>query len=159
MKFPIIKNINSTTLSGELMSELPRGIDPNHVMVGNEIINRNTGDVVMSYNSEYQHEFLDIIHSFGQGWGIYNENNNIVYAHRQWDEYSRLLDLQQVREKDPEYQLRFKVRNLIRERDKIDSRLRHDMFRQGVKAEVLLKAEERFKEIEKELEILTNGAQ
>ena len=130
MQFPRIKNIIPTTIASTLLSVQPAPMDKNHVMVGDEMLDKRTGDCIMSYShGEQKFKFLDSIHSFGMGWAIANESGEMIYLSQNEKEYSRLA---QKRE-EPESQRLIKIRILKYEIDVLKNRLDNPEFKKSVK--------------------------
>ena len=69
MKFPKVKNVSGKLLSDELISVTPMAKYNGNIPV--EFTNKPT-----VFNPG------DIIHSFGYGWGITDENGKMVYCPR-----------------------------------------------------------------------------
>jgi uncharacterized protein Veg len=95
MKFPIVKNVQATTIADQIQGVTPRMDAPkikesykDHM--GNDVtVYENGGRTVHSYSST--HLYGDYGHSFGHGFFVVDQNDEMVFARN--ERYNELVEI------------------------------------------------------------------
>jgi uncharacterized protein Veg len=95
MKFPVIKNVQATTIADQIQGVTPRMDAPkikesykDHM--GNDVtVYENGGRTIHSYSST--HLFGDYGHSFGHGFFVVDQNGEMVFAGN--ERYNELFEI------------------------------------------------------------------
>jgi hypothetical protein len=96
MKFPVVKNIQATTIAGQIQSVQPstehRPIKRQYKdHMGDDVIEHESGGVTR-YSYSSTHLYGSYGHSFGMGYFIVNESGEMVFASKDPEQYNSLAE-------------------------------------------------------------------
>jgi hypothetical protein len=166
MQFPKVKNIQATTIAGQIQGFQPSMESPP--------IKRQYRDHMGSHVTEYEsgsksihsyesfHLYGDYGHAFGMGYFIVNESGEMVFDSRDPEQYNALADkcrpfwklLKGLKERFPGYQVEMSRGERLAVNDKI---MKGFLFHPGMLR--LREGMDVEAEIQKEIEFITNEIQ